>query len=342
MQVTIAKTALLWALILTSTAASGQVRPSPGQPQPVGPPGEPGDAEPAEFPGQPATPRPPHVFSYRGGPPGNPRADYAPPVLVQFSAADPAALQNMEEDLAVMGRLIDRKVESEFGEEAPSTMGVRLIYTAGGRSLRALYLEGFGALFMLRVNFPLIGPPPRGEKESAKAADSEWERAKRDVLADSEPANGGPAFEPGKVETLKSTLVETLKDASHIRNLKPEESVTISVFGPSGPGRGPVRVGRKSVRKPLPGAGGPAAEPLLGDVTVSPKGPMGWYSADRPQKGSVLTLRAKKADIDAFAEGKLSLDAFTQKVVSNTYIGSGYGPNTMHTVLQSDGDVLVK
>src|SRR2546422_11654861 len=103
MQATIAKTALLWALILTSVpAASGQVRPSPGQPQPVGPPGEPGDAEPAEFPGQPATPRPPHVFSYRGGSPGNPR-DYAPPVLVQFSAADPAALQNMEEDLAVMG-----------------------------------------------------------------------------------------------------------------------------------------------------------------------------------------------------------------------------------------------
>ena len=48
-------------------------------------------------------------------------------------------------------------------------------------------------------------------------------------------------------------------------------------------------------------------------------------------QGTVLTLRAKKSDVDAFATGKLDFDAFQRKVEQNSYAGSGYGITSINS-----------
>mgnify|MGYP006179291289 CR=1 FL=1 len=58
-------------------------------------------------------------------------------------------------------------------------MGIKLYYTSGGKSVRALYLENFGPLFMVKVNFPVHGPTAVETNEPEQPDDSEWNRARR-------------------------------------------------------------------------------------------------------------------------------------------------------------------
>ena len=47
--------------------------------------------------------------------------------------------------------------------------------------------------------------------------------------------------------------------------------------------------------------------------------------------GTVLTLRVKKSDADAFASGKLDFNAFQQKAEIHAYPGSGYGLTSLNS-----------
>ena len=48
-------------------------------------------------------------------------------------------------------------------------------------------------------------------------------------------------------------------------------------------------------------------------------------------QGTVLALRVKKADVDAFATGKLDLEALEKKVGQHSYPGSGYGITSINS-----------
>ena len=59
-----------------------------------------------------------------------------------------------------------------------------------------------------------------------------------------------------------------------------------------------------------------------GDVVVE------WDHDDGvPARGTILTIRVKKSDADAFAKGKLDIDDFRKKATVTTYAGdsSGWG-----------------
>jgi hypothetical protein len=58
------------------------------------------------------------------------------------------------------------------------------------------------------------------------------------------------------------------------------------------------------------------------------------------QKGTVLTLRVKKSDIDSFSAGKLSLEEFTKKVAMTAYAGNGYGITSVNSWIQSGRNAL--
>src|SRR6185369_2413066 len=107
-----------------------------------------------------------------------------PPVVVRFSGAGDDVNGAMEEDLNVMSRLIERSLERGLGDESPDVkMGIRMLYSDGGRSVRAMYLDGFGALFMIKVGFPVFAPNANEPKEPAPAADTDWDKAKKDLYA---------------------------------------------------------------------------------------------------------------------------------------------------------------
>jgi len=83
-----------------------------------------------------------------------------PATVIQFSQPDPRSLDAMQEDLNVMSLLLQRKLEDAVGENSPTyRMGIPLLLRSGQRSLESLYLDGFGALFTVNVNFPLLPPP---------------------------------------------------------------------------------------------------------------------------------------------------------------------------------------
>jgi hypothetical protein len=218
------------------------------------------------------------------------------------------------EDLAVMGRIIYTKVRSPQQVSRDNRL---YVYTLGGDYLgvtEAMYLDGFGAMFMLKVDFPLLPPPEQQAKPEEPKGDQVWLEARRQMV---EPPGEKPQtrarlkpYEAGKVEQFKSNLIKTLKHASNIRSLKSDDCVTLVVKAPRAvaaaqPEKAATTATRRVVRPDEQGAWSILEETLVSE-------------AELPSL-TVLTIRAKKSDTDDYAQGKLDDKAFGQKCQIITY-----------------------
>src|SRR6478672_6958968 len=109
-------------------------------------------------------------------------ADSIPPLVIQFSSTNQTLVQDWEEDLTVMTRLLEESLQRAADEDLSdfkTAMGIQLTMTTA-RSVRPLYLEGFGALFMVKVNFPVV-PPSKVEEEKRERTESEWEKVRQEL-----------------------------------------------------------------------------------------------------------------------------------------------------------------
>jgi hypothetical protein len=109
----------------------------------------------------------------------------------------------------------------------------------------SVFIAGFGALFSMKVDFPLLPPPEiQEQKKSDKDTDNLWEQTKKEIYSPgtNAPTTGWPSprrqirrpiYEAERVEELKAKLIESLKHAANIRSLKPDEWVVIAVTGQS-------------------------------------------------------------------------------------------------------------
>jgi len=244
-----------------------------------------------------------------------------PPIVVRFSVGENDDVSALEEDLAVMGKIIDRSLERAFGKETPDVrMGIPMVLSSGGRSVRAMYTEGFGALFTLKVNFPLMAPRVATDTKP-ESGESDWDRAKEELYNQAEDnwiseEGALPAIEydPARVEALKRDLLISLKNASNIRGLKPNEFLTVTAFGtPS--------LAQSHSSKWVNGTGAGIGS---NNREGSSAGVRGRLSSDG-HRGTVLAIRVKKADIDAFAKASGKLAELQSKATINTYRGYGYG-----------------
>jgi len=319
--------------------AMGSFAFAQAQPEGIAPPKQPapqvvaGAQEP--FPAVPSAapmpPEPPRVSV--------PVAPLAPSgqrnVLVIPSAEVKAEeLAAIMEDMQVMSHILDKKfkgsrqvggVFSDFGD----------FFGRDSRVAQAIYLQGYGALFLMEGNFPLSHPPKGAETKAEKAqesADTVWESARQEMFSPQE-SSSGPAVHPGqeydaeKVEELKRDLVRTLKHAANIRNLKADDWVILSVTGvgqqpgktikyqyevirqqpqqPAQPRSSSPKVGRSY------GFGGYGGG--MGGYGGFGFG-MGGFGGEGLPSSTVLTIRAKKSDVDAFAKGDLDFDQFQKQV----------------------------
>jgi hypothetical protein len=267
-------------------------------------------------------------------------SDSIPPVVIQFGAKDASAIGAMEDDLAVMTHIIDRAVD-RVGEDVPDALGVPLIYTSGGRSVRALYLDGFGPLVMVKVNFPVHAPGEAQPKAVERTESSEWEEAKRALYGANRETTAGSSssaapYDGGRVEALKKHLITALKEASNMKGVKPDESVSVTVFGSPAAAASGNGVGRVSGSRGVGVINSGAAPGRVGQP------PADWPSQSTnlelvrtTLQGTVLTLRARKSDIDAAAKGGLDDEAFMKKVTVNTYSGNGYGVKSVNSWIRS-------
>jgi len=241
-------------------------------------------------------------------------------LVVRSTETDPKEqAANLEEDLAIMSRVLSKAVAEKASDEqgGPRVMGISVFLGPGAVSFRNLYLEGYGALLTLNVNFPLLAPPAKsGEQKEKPSADSAWQEARQELFGQSPGAGTSPQvgeeYSEEKVSRLKDALLDALKDATNIRNLKPDDSITVCVFG--------APLLEQRVKAKTTGATASAATPALGDLTV-----YGRLFRAMPAGRTMMTIRVKKSDVDAFAKGKLNLDEFRKKASIAAYISSGGG-----------------
>ncbi|MCH7558570.1 MAG: hypothetical protein IIB56_14085 [Planctomycetes bacterium] len=268
-------------------------------------------------------------------------------------------LVEITQDLQVMSHIFDERFKE------PST--IKGMFTDFGdffgrdsRETEAIYIQGYGTLFLMEVNFAFSPPPKSQEKEAKKTEDVDliWQRARQKIF--SPQGFGGGNFVPEekysaeKIDQLKADLIRTLRHTANIRNLKPNEWVILTVIGQgrqSGEFYGyfyrntpPIsgsstsrRSRRPSSRLSSSGGGGYAASggySVAGGSARSSASSYGHMMAGMGRMGgmaggmyggmeyggmgfpsvTILTIRAKKSDVDAFAKGELDFEQFQQKV----------------------------
>ena len=246
-------------------------------------------------------------------------------LVVHLTSPDPAITSQAEEDLATMSVILQRAARAVRDEEKSiHALGITVDGSIFGSSsgARNIYLEGYGALFLMSVRFPLVAPPEKPEEIDTKENTStEWESARQEAQGSAAlsgalaaldratvaigKAGLGPVepYDAERVESLKNALVTSLKNATHIRILKPDDYVTVVVQGAD----------------------------VIGDMVKSKSGvaPGQNRMYKRASRGeTVLTLRAKKSDCEAFAKGKLDSEAFRKKVSLQTYLRRADSPGS--------------
>lgn len=263
-------------------------------------------------------------------------AESIPPLVIQFSSTNQSMIQEWEEDLTVMTRLLEEALQRAADEDltdVPIKLAIPITtLVTGNRSVRPLYLEGFGVVFMVKVNFPVVPPTKvEDEKEKPERSESDWEKVRRELYGRRQQSwmggnvESGADYDSDQVDTLKKELIESLKNAANFRHLKPDEYVSITVFGSPNSG---VKVKLSKPRKK-----GDAGEALAKEIDRTVRDQFTRGRVSRP--GTVLTLRVKKSDIDAFSKGAINYDAFEHKIATNTYLGNGYGVTSLNSWIQS-------
>jgi hypothetical protein len=238
------------------------------------------------------------------------------------------------EDMQIMSHILDERFkETRRVQGAFTDFGD--FFGRDNRATEATYLQGYGVLFSMEVNFAFSPPPkPQGQetKQPAENADSTWQRAKQQVFSPGDsrgPGGSGSSEEYNSqmVEELKRDLITTLKHAANIRGVQAEELVILTVIGGGRQSRG-VYGGGGYMMGGMGGAsvsggggmmGGGMSGSMGGGMMSGGMGGMSSPGEMSVSPATVLTIRAKKSDIDAYAKGELDFEQFNQKVDIFTY-----------------------
>jgi hypothetical protein len=236
------------------------------------------------------------------------------PLVVAPGQTNATVLGEIEQDLTIMARILQHTVqEIQVLQVQDGALGIDVFPSNGPRRLQSLYLEDYGALFVLHVNTPLTPPEAPEEAEEEKSVQTtEWEETRKELFWDDfrkehpewQLLFGSEQpdelhYDAEKVAKLKDNLVLALKNAANIRHVDPKDWITLTVRG-----------GERS----------PAAriwhKPKAADQIKS----LVWASAGRtPNSPSTLVMRVKKSEVDRFASEDLSPEEFKQQVTIALY-----------------------
>jgi hypothetical protein len=254
-------------------------------------------------------------------------------LVINSAGSDPKTQATLEEDLPVMWHLLNNAVGKKFGAvpNGRTAMGIDVVFAPGSSPIRSLYLDGYGVLFLLNVDFPLLPPPKPAEvqKENPRP-DSAWEEAKHEVYgqpsADARgTASPAEAYDEEKVSALKSALLEGLKSGANIRGLRPEDSITVCVSGlASSVGQERIE-GLEDLGNFSPGETAQLVQNLKGFYAGSVRMDSNLGEDGARVQGAILNIRVKKSDVEAFAGGKLTGEEFRKRVNVTIYASQSGG-----------------
>ncbi len=235
-------------------------------------------------------------------------------LVIPTSEMKAEELVTIVEDMTVMARIFDK----QLGQEQPRHMWFSGdIFGQSNRPAENIYLQGYGALFLKKVNFPL-SPTAAVQEEEVKTkkereeVDPVWDQMRKEIYEPQgdrrrRPERDEEKYDAEQVKNLKINIIKALKHAANMRNLKLDESVILSITGS----------GDSSKTSGIAIAGkGYGGQVIVQDkkstgmriVTPTPLSDLGASSH------TMLIIRAKKSDIDAFARGESDFDKFRQRV----------------------------
>lgn len=234
-------------------------------------------------------------------------------LVIPTAEIAPQDLFTMMEDMTVMCRIFDKRLAQSqpLRGRFSSSLGWTF-FSQDSRSTGAMYVQGYGTLFLTKVDFLLSPPPEAPEEKKTKEEDTDplWTQMRQEIYAPEEVSRRRRAddrpeekYDAEKVAELKETLIKTLKHAANIRGLKPDESVILTVIGKDSRSAGVTiqaigRTGEILVEDKNNKIVSIVEAPSLSDIGFS--------------SPTVLVIRAKKSDIDAFAKGQYNFDQFRQ------------------------------
>jgi hypothetical protein len=248
-------------------------------------------------------------------------------------------LLKINEDMNIMTKILEGNLE-QAGINILNGIGYTSFMTSSRlKPIQRLYLQGYGALFMANVDFPLSAPPDANAQKDQTTKDNTdrvWEQTRQQIYQpqtavisrrfnNASPSATEVQYDAQKVEKLKTTLIQSLKHASNIRVLKADESMILSITGSGISTKIIAKIqmddGKTVVRYE---ANGRQIERLYNtgewpDLSLEQTAP------------TVLVIRAKKADIDAFAKNELNVEQFRQLVQIISYPLLGGKTNVVTT-----------
>jgi hypothetical protein len=250
-------------------------------------------------------------------------------LVVPSQEMDAGQISSIIEDMSVMSRILSEDLGNK-----PARMGVLLgapsaLPFGGGTWPQGIYLQGYGALFLAKADFPLAAPAAAQPQQEQPGPQSRWERTRQSMYAPPVPpgsAAGGfgpgfgpmspstlvvPQFDQAGVDKLKDTILHSLKEASNISSLKPDDSVAVVVLGEPAPGGAAAGVVTSTFRAP--------ANPLALPRTPGVSAPSVSFLLAADGSPTVLTIAVKKSEVDAFAADRLTLEEFRRLAVITAY-----------------------
>ncbi len=122
-------------------------------------------------------------------------------------------------------------------------------------------------------------------------------------------------YDAKKVEELKRSILEALKQAGNIRALKAADYLTVVVQGGGGGGFGPMEVAVETRTV----TGSSSGNTVLGSSGGPPHVETFINHGGDGQRSGTLTVRAKKSDAEDFAKGKLTAEQFEKAALVNVH-----------------------
>lgn len=224
-------------------------------------------------------------------------------VLPSAAEMDVRAAAEAEEDLLVLGRILEKAITRTEVTDTGRTISTALRTFSGSPATRHLHLEGYGAVFSFNLNFPLAPAGAEPAQATNAPVSSAWAEARgelygsrsRDVraVANRPPTSGDTGeYEARKVELVRAGVLEGLKNATYLRQVKTNELVVVLLQGKEGGVlQGTKRTAEKLFSHVLPGAEDPNGAGL-----------------------PTLCFRVRKSDADALARGQIDEEAFRKRV----------------------------
>jgi hypothetical protein len=182
-----------------------------------------------------------------------PQPDTTIPIVVIPATVDTEQASQLfkaaVKDLNIMCRLFDNRLKLSQPVNTDPFRNIYFNYRSDqyrdhclqsfwGRKTRntdCIYIQGYGALFFMRVGLRLTAPPPpvKPKEKPSEPVDKVWHQIKRELYG---PRNvrtdqSGKGYDIDRVEWLKTNIVKNLKHAANVKCLKSDELVIVTANG---------------------------------------------------------------------------------------------------------------